>query len=85
VFSATIIGSCSSSSRVPSSGMQITPLVWRTMNASVSAVVFSAAMIRSPSFSRLASSTTTTASPRAIASIAFSIVVNGIVNSLRGR
>ena len=85
VFSATIIGSCSSSRRVPSSGMQTTPLVWRTMKPIVSGVVFSAAMIRSPSFSRLASSTTTTASPRAIASIAFSISVNGIVSSLRGR
>ena len=36
------------------------------MNAIVSGVIFSAAMMRSPSFSRSSSSTTTTNSPRAI-------------------
>ena len=70
VFSATISGSWSSSSRSPSSGMQITPLVWRIMNAIASGVTFSAAMMRSPSFSRSASSTTTTSSPRATAAMA---------------
>ena len=64
VLSATISGSRSSSSRSPSIGMQITPLVWRIMNAIASGVTFSAAMMRSPSFSRSASSTTITSSPR---------------------
>ena len=58
VLSATISGSRSSSSRLPSTGMQITPLVWRIMNAIASGVMASAAMMRSPSFSRSASSTT---------------------------
>ena len=64
--------------------MQITPLVWRIMNAIVSGVAFSAAMIRSPSFSRSASSTTTTSSPRLTAAMAFSILVNGTTTS-KGR
>ena len=81
VLSATISGSCSSSRRSPSIGMQITPLVWRTMKPIVSGVIFSAAMMRSPSFSRSSSSTTITSSPRAIAAIAFSMCVNGIVLS----
>src|SRR6266511_1507789 len=54
------------------------------MNPIISGVIFSAAMMRSPSFSRLASSTTTTASPRAMAAIAFSIVVNGISDPFAG-
>ena len=66
VLSATISGSCSSSSRSPVIGMQITPLVWRIMNAIVSGVIFSAAMMRSPSFSRSSSSTTITIWPRPI-------------------
>ena len=70
VLSATISGSRSSSSRSPSIGMQITPLVWRIMNAIDSGVIFSAAMMRSPSFSRSASSTTTTMLPRPMAAIA---------------
>ncbi len=74
-------GSRSSSRRVPSTGMQITPLVWRIMNAIFSGVIFSAAMMRSPSFSRSASSTTITISPRATAAMAFSISVKGIVSS----
>ena len=59
--------------------MQITPVVWRMKNAIFSGVMASAAMIRSPSFSRSASSTTTTISPRAMAATAFSISVKGIV------
>src|SRR6266511_6190687 len=54
------------------------------MKPIISGVIFSAAMMRSPSFSRLASSTTTTASPRAMAAIAFSIVVNGISDPFAG-
>src|SRR4051794_15747284 len=48
------------------------------MNAIASGVMASAAMIRSPSFSRSASSTTITSSPRAMAATAFSISVKGI-------
>ena len=51
---------------------QMTPLVWRTVKASVSAVAVSAAKMRSPSFSRSASSVTTTGSPRRMASRAAS-------------
>src|SRR4051794_30843904 len=64
--------------------MQITPLVWRIMNAIASGVMASAAMIRSPSFSRSASSTTITSSPRAMAATAFSISVKGISVLLAG-
>src|SRR5690349_13164698 len=78
VLSATMSGRRNSSSRCPSTGMQITPLVWRIMNAIASGVMASAAMIRSPSFSRSASSTTITSSPRAMAAMAFSISVKGI-------
>src|SRR4051794_9525558 len=78
VLSATMSGRRRSSRRGPSTGMQITPLVWRIMNAIFSGVMASAAMIRSPSFSRSASSTTITISPRATAAMAFSISVKGI-------
>ena len=81
VLSATISGRRSSSSRWPSTGMQITPLVWRIMNAIASGVMASAAMMRSPSFSRSASSTTMTSSPRAMAATAFSMSVKGMVVS----
>ncbi len=79
VLWATINGRRRSSRRSPSIGMQITPLVWRIMNAIDSGVAISAAMMRSPSFSRSASSTTTTSSPRPTAAIAFSMCVNGII------
>src|SRR6478672_8151087 len=82
VLSATMSGRRSSSRRGPSTGMQITPLVWRIMNAIASGVIASAAMMRSPSFSRSASSTTITISPRAMAATAFSISVKGISFSL---
>src|SRR5260370_15589044 len=59
----------------------MTPLVWRIMNAIVSGVTFSAARMRSPSFSRSASSTATTSSPRLIAAMAFSMLVNGTTTS----
>src|SRR2546423_2177656 len=82
VLSATISGMRSSSRRAPTTGRQITPLVWRTMKAIPSGVILSAAMIRSPSFSRSASSTTTTNSPRAMAATASSIGANGIGSAL---
>src|SRR4051812_32430855 len=55
------------------------------MNASAAGVAFSAAMIRSPSFSRPASSTTTIISPRAMAASASSIrerLIVGLLHSL---
>src|SRR5882724_6609369 len=85
VLSATMRGMRSSSRRAPTTGRQITPLVWRTMKAIPSGVILSAAMMRSPSFSRSASSTTTTNSPRAMAATASSIGANGIVNPLSSR
>jgi hypothetical protein len=51
----------------------ITYLVQRIIQAIPSVVTFSAAQIKSPSFSLLSSSMTTTNSPRAIASIASGI------------
>src|SRR5437879_4622232 len=67
VFCSTICGSWSWSSRSPVIGWQMIPLVWRIMKASFSGVAFSAAMIRSPSFSRFSSSATITSSPAAMA------------------
>ena len=64
VVVATISGMSSSSSRSPVIGAQMTPEVWRTKKAIFSGVAASAAMMRSPSFSRSSSSTTTTISPR---------------------
>ncbi len=82
----TTRGSCSASRRHPSIGRQMTPLVCRIMNAIFSGVILSAAMMRSPSFSRsVSSSTTTTNSPRRTASMARSTCVNGITRSLRSK
>src|SRR5687768_4664780 len=50
-----------------------------------SAVAYSAAMMRSPSFSRSSSSTTTTISPRPMAATASSIFANGISGVLPGQ
>ncbi len=54
----------------------MTPDVCRTKKAIFSGVAASAAMMRSPSFSRSSSSTTTTISPRRIASMASGIDAN---------
>ncbi len=70
VLSRTMSGMSSSSRRSPVSGAQMTPEVWRTKKAIFSGVADSAAMMRSPSFSRSSSSTTTTISPRAMAAMA---------------
>ena len=59
------------------SGTQINPEVCARKNATFSGVANSAAMTRSPSFSRSSSSTTTTISPRPIAAIAASILAIG--------
>ena len=53
-------GSSSRSSSSPSMGAQIRPRHSLIMKATISGVAFSAAMTRSPSFSRSSSSTTTT-------------------------
>mmetsp|Transcript_9701 Transcript_9701/g.33518 ORF Transcript_9701/g.33518 Transcript_9701/m.33518 type:complete len:215 (+) Transcript_9701:1183-1827(+) len=59
-------GSSSLSRSFPSIPTQIRPLVWFTMKATSSSVIFSAAMIRSPSFSLSSSSSTTTNFPFAM-------------------
>jgi hypothetical protein len=52
---------------------QMKPEVWRTMKAVCSAVAVEAGKMRSPSFSRPSSSTTTTALPSDKASMASSM------------
>ena len=74
-LSATMSGSWSACSRAAGSAAQMTPLVWRTMKATAWGVTLAAEITRSPSFSRPGSSTTTTISPRAIASMACSILL----------
>ena len=60
----TICGSESERASGDRSGVQMMPLVWRTMKAILAVEMSSAAMIRSPSFSRSVESRTTTNSPR---------------------
>src|SRR5579862_8834061 len=81
VLTATMRGRSSWSARSLVIGAQISPDVCLTKNAMVSGVANSAAMMRSPSFSRSSSSTTMTISPRPIAAMAFSIDASGIVPS----
>src|SRR3954447_24011927 len=73
VLWATIASRSSSRARSEVIGAQMNPDVWWRKNAIFSGVANSAAMIRSPSFSRSSSSTTTTISPRAMAATASSI------------
>ena len=73
VFCSTISGRRKSSQRSSVNGAHTTPVEYRTMNASFSAEANSAAMMKSPSFSRSSSSTMTTISPRAIAAITSSM------------
>ena len=84
VLWTTISGRSRSSARSSDIGAQITPLVWRIMNVIFSDVMASAATMRSPSFSRSSSSTTTRNSPRANALMASSIWANGISRALPG-
>ncbi|CAM5437123.1 hypothetical protein STENM36S_08977 [Streptomyces tendae] len=70
VLSSTICGSRSRSSSSPSMGAQIRPRHSVIMKATISSVAFSAAMTRSPSFSRFSSSTTTTGRPAAMSATA---------------
>mmetsp|Transcript_61278 Transcript_61278/g.147581 ORF Transcript_61278/g.147581 Transcript_61278/m.147581 type:complete len:228 (+) Transcript_61278:229-912(+) len=66
----TMGGSSSSSSRLPFTATQITPEEYRLMKPIVSGVANSAAMIKSPSFSRSSSSVTTMILPALTASMA---------------
>src|SRR5262245_40934808 len=74
VLSETIIAICSSSSRSPRMGTQISPRPYLAMKFTASGVTLSAAMTRSPSFSRSSSSTTTRIRPARISSTPSSIV-----------
>ena len=78
-------GSSNRSASASVSGAQMNPEVWRTMKAISSGVARSAAKIRSPSFSRSASSTTTTARPTATSAIAHSTPARMIPSTARGR
>jgi hypothetical protein len=69
-------GRCSRSARSLPIGAQMIPLVWRIMKAMRSAVAGAAAMMRSPSFSRSVSSTTTTSSPARMAATASAMLSN---------
>src|SRR4051812_20527785 len=78
VLVATIAGRSSSRARSVVMGAQMKPDVWARKKAIFSGVAASAAMIRSPSFSRSSSSTTTTISPRPMAATASSMRPNGV-------
>ena len=75
-FSGTIARSLSASSRSADIGMQSSPRPCVIMKFTASGVTLSAAMTKSPSFSRSGASTTMTISPRAMASTACSIEAN---------
>src|SRR2546423_6941637 len=67
-------------------GTQITPLAYLRMNATSSGRVSSAAIVRSPSFSRSSSSTTMTIFPRRMSSMASLTDANGPAGATtRGR
>ena len=78
LFCAVISGSCEPvADPARSAATQITPLVCLIMKAISSGVALLAAKMMSPSFSRLASSTTTTGRPAAISATALSTVSSG--------
>ncbi len=79
VFDSTIGLSLSRSQTSGNRGMQSWPRPWVIMKFTISGVTFSAAQMKSPSFSRSSASTTMTISPRAIASTAASIVENSAI------
>mmetsp|Transcript_7950 Transcript_7950/g.26412 ORF Transcript_7950/g.26412 Transcript_7950/m.26412 type:complete len:287 (-) Transcript_7950:120-980(-) len=72
----TISGSSNASARSSSIDTHTTPDVCRTMKAIASGVTRSAAIIRSPSFSRSSSSNTTTNRPAAISANASGMLAN---------
>ena len=61
---------------------QISPRACVAMKLIASGVANCAAIVRSPSFSRSGSSTTTTMRPSRMSSIASSIVANGVVTAM---
>ena len=78
VFSETISGRFNSDKRSAVAGKQIIPRPYFAIKLIASGVAFSAAMIKSPSFSRSGSSETIIISPFRIASMASGIVLNFI-------
>ena len=78
-FWSVICRSPSSSQRSGVRHRQISPRPWIAMKLTASGVTNCAAIVRSPSFSRSSSSTTTTNRPERISSIASSIEANGLV------
>src|ERR671910_2051963 len=82
VLSDTISGRSSSRARSDVMGAQIRPEVWCKKKAIFSGVACSAAMMRSPSFSRSSSSTTTTISPRPTAAMASSTLAKPMSRTL---
>jgi hypothetical protein len=85
VFSDTMAGIWSWSRRALMMGRQIRPRPWVAMKLIASGVTFSAAMVRSPSFSRSSSSTTITILPCWMSRMASSILAKGAEGSLAGR
>src|SRR4029453_7024817 len=85
VLLATISGRSSSRARSRVTGAQMTPEVWWRKKAIFSGVANSAAMMRSPSFSRSSSSTTPTISPRPTAVIASSTLAKPTLDILPGK
>src|SRR2546428_832556 len=77
VFCVTINGISSSSIRSGVMGRQMSPRPYRAMKLMASGVIFSAAIVRSPSFSRSSSSTTMIICPARMASTASSMPANG--------
>ncbi len=83
VLSGLINGSRSWSQRSPVSARQTRPRPWVAMKLMSSGVTFSAAMVRSPSFSRSSSSTTTTSRPARTSSTAAGIEAKGMLHCSR--
>ena len=79
VFSRTINGILSSSNRLPITGKQINPLACLAIKLIASAVTFSAARAKSPSFSLLSSSTIITNLPAFISSMASAMLDSPII------
>jgi hypothetical protein len=78
-LSVTTSGISSASSRSGVIDRQSRPRAWVIMKLTASGVTRSAAMVRSPSFSRSSSSTTTIIPPARIAASPSSIVENGVL------
>ena len=77
LFWDTISGTSSSSSRSGVIDRQMRPRPWRAMKLIASGVTLSAAIVRSPSFSRSSSSTTMTIRPARISAMASSMDEKG--------